>query len=611
MVAPVGSLLEGISCASFGNCTAVGSDGAHPIVETEDSGVWGPTAEVSLPSVTILGSISCTSPGNCSAAASPPSSLVATETNGAWSGPAALAMEGIFSISCTSPGTCTVAGIGPPNGHGTFVGPYVATETGGVWGAPTELTAPDDSLFNGVSCTSPGNCIAVGSVSANQFGLEPRAMMATETDGTWSAVALVATPIPNGGYGGQLNGVSCTGPGNCTAVGSFGLVVTQTSAVVSVGTVTQVVGSVTITHADGSVTTAVPGSPIAQGDAIQTSANGAVNIRFADDTTFAISENARMSVDQFVYNASDHQGSTLFSLLQGAFVWTSGLIGKTNPGAVNIETPVGEIGIRGTQFILQVSPDQDQIDLIQGEVAPTPTLTGVTTTVDAPETATFNSSGITGTAPLTEAAYELLEAQLFPVTPPFEVAPVILLPATPSTSYGPMTLEAANLGASTSPYVTTLKWKKVTLPKGLTLSSAGVLSGTPSSKLVGGPSSITVQATETVTTLNDRRKVKTTTTVEATIPITIIQPQPAVTSVHKTSGPSAGGTTVSIKGTALQGASVVTFGTVDATSFTVNSAGTTITAITPEEAAGPVDVRVTDPGGTSPTSSADVFTFTP
>ena len=50
---------------------------------------------------------------------------------------------------------------------------------------------------------------------------------------------------------------------------------------------------------------------------------------------------------------------------------------------------------------------------------------------------------------------------------------------------------------------------------------------------------------------------KTTTTVEATIPITIIQPQPAVTSVHKTSGPSAGGTTVSIKGTSLQGGSEV------------------------------------------------------
>jgi DNA-binding beta-propeller fold protein YncE len=93
--------------------------------------------------------------------------------------------------------------------------------------------------------------------------------------------------------------------------------------------------------------------------------------------------------------------------------------------------------------------------------------------------------------------------------------------ATPGTAYGPVTLQAVNLGTSTSPYTTTLKWKKISLPKGLKLSMAGVLSGKPSSRLAAGPSSVTVQVTETVTTLNGRRKVKTPTTVEATIPLTI------------------------------------------------------------------------------------------
>ena len=78
-----------------------------------------------------------------------------------------------------------------------------------------------------------------------------------------------------------------------------------------------------------------------------------------------------------------------------------------------------------------------------------------------------------------------------------------------------------DVGISTSPYNTTLKWKKVHLPKGLKLSSAGVLSGTPNKHLAAGPSSVTVQATETVTTLNGRKKVKTKTTVQATIPLTI------------------------------------------------------------------------------------------
>lgn len=46
--------------------------------------------------------------------------------------------------------------------------------------------------------------------------------------------------------------------------------------------------------------------------------------------------------------------------------------------------------------------------------------------------------------------------------------------------------------------------------------------GTPNKHLVAGPSSVTVQVTETVTTLNARNKpVKTKTTVQATIPLAI------------------------------------------------------------------------------------------
>jgi len=84
-----------------------------------------------------------------------------------------------------------------------------------------------------------------------------------------------------------------------------------------------------------------------------------------------------------------------------------------------------------------------------------------------------------------------------------------------------VTLQAAGEGTSTSPYSTTLKWKKLSLPKGLKLSNTGVLSGTPSTKLKAGMSSVKVSVTETVTTLNGKHKVKTKTTVSATIPLTI------------------------------------------------------------------------------------------
>ncbi len=72
-----------------------------------------------------------------------------------------------------------------------------------------------------------------------------------------------------------------------------------------------------------------------------------------------------------------------------------------------------------------------------------------------------------------------------------------------------MTLQAGNLGTSTSPYTTTVKWFGAELPKGLTLSSDGVLSGTPSTNLMPGTYSLVVQATQTVTTISGRTKVKT------------------------------------------------------------------------------------------------------
>jgi streptogramin lyase len=73
--------------------------------------------------------------------------------------------------------------------------------------------------------------------------------------------------------------------------------------------------------------------------------------------------------------------------------------------------------------------------------------------------------------------------------------------------------------------------------------------------------------------------------------------KPAVTSLSPQTGPSAGGSAVTITGTHLTGATAVNFGATGATSFTVNSA-TSITATSPA-GSGTVDVTVTTPEGTS------------
>ncbi len=84
---------------------------------------------------------------------------------------------------------------------------------------------------------------------------------------------------------------------------------------------------------------------------------------------------------------------------------------------------------------------------------------------------------------------------------------------------------------------------------------------------------------------------------------------PAVSSVSPGSGPTAGGTSVTITGKNLGGIAYVDFGSVQASSFQIVSS-TEIIAVTPPEQPATVDVLVVGVGGSSVANSGDKFTFT-
>jgi hypothetical protein len=86
---------------------------------------------------------------------------------------------------------------------------------------------------------------------------------------------------------------------------------------------------------------------------------------------------------------------------------------------------------------------------------------------------------------------------------------------------------------------------------------------------------------------------------------------PTVSSVAPTFGPAGGGAKVTITGSHLQGVSAVEFGSIPATSHSVNGAGTKITAYTPAQVPSTVDVTVTSPGGTSLVVTGDHYTYRP
>lgn len=83
---------------------------------------------------------------------------------------------------------------------------------------------------------------------------------------------------------------------------------------------------------------------------------------------------------------------------------------------------------------------------------------------------------------------------------------------------------------------------------------------------------------------------------------------PTVTALTPATGSTAGGTLVQITGTNLTGVTSVLFGSTPAGFTFVND--TTINAVSPLHAAGPVDVTVVTPGGTSATGAGTAFTYT-
>jgi hypothetical protein len=83
---------------------------------------------------------------------------------------------------------------------------------------------------------------------------------------------------------------------------------------------------------------------------------------------------------------------------------------------------------------------------------------------------------------------------------------------------------------------------------------------------------------------------------------------PTITAISPASGSLDGGTTVTITGTNLTGATAVMFGTTAATNYNVVS-DTEITATSPAGAAGAVDVTVTAAGITSATNASTKFTY--
>jgi hypothetical protein len=138
----------------------------------------------------------------------------------------------------------------------------------------------------------------------------------------------------------------------------------QSAAAKPIGKVVSFSGTATIEHVNAVVVQVSAGNrtgqvkigdPVYLGDIVQTGADGKLGITFADDTAFNMSSNARMELNEFVYDPNSKSNSTLFNLSKGAFTFVAGNVAKT--GDMRVDTPVATMGIRGTMPHVEIAPD--------------------------------------------------------------------------------------------------------------------------------------------------------------------------------------------------------------------------------------------------------------
>lgn len=117
------------------------------------------------------------------------------------------------------------------------------------------------------------------------------------------------------------------------------------SAAEPIGQVETLTGEAQATRTDGSVVALSLGTPVYQGDVVETR-DGSLGLSFLDGTVFSLSENARMVLDELVYEPGGSSNSMLFNLVEGGFVFVAGQIAPT--GDMKVATPVATLGVRGT-----------------------------------------------------------------------------------------------------------------------------------------------------------------------------------------------------------------------------------------------------------------------
>ena len=141
----------------------------------------------------------------------------------------------------------------------------------------------------------------------------------------------------------------------------------QVAAQEAIGTVSRIQGEASGTHGSATRALAVNASVILN-ETVTTGAAARLEVTFKDNTRLTLGENAKLTLDRYVFNPAAGRGTIRFKMV-GALRFLSGQVSKLARSDVSVTTPVATIGIRGTEF--WGGPIDDQVlgvFLIEGAV---------------------------------------------------------------------------------------------------------------------------------------------------------------------------------------------------------------------------------------------------
>src|SRR5512132_1773699 len=112
-------------------------------------------------------------------------------------------------------------------------------------------------------------------------------------------------------------------------------------------------GSVQIERA-GAKMDAKVGAAVQTSDVIVTGADGSAGITFTDNSLVSVGPNSVFAIDKYRFDSTTHAGEFEGNLKQGRLAAVSGKMVKQSPESMKIRTPSAIMGVRGTEFVVQV-----------------------------------------------------------------------------------------------------------------------------------------------------------------------------------------------------------------------------------------------------------------